>query len=89
MGLYHYVVCTMLPSGLNTVDIPWPHSDGEIAFFWQAEKRSRWSIARMLFMLVSSFTCSVNCVQVPLLEPSPPDHRIFPPRLLPHQQITG
>ena len=66
MGLYHYAVCTMLPSGLNTVDIAWPHSDGEIAFFWQAEKGSRWSIARSLFMLVSSCTCSVNCIQVPL-----------------------
>ena len=33
------------------------HSDDEIVFFWQAEGRTRWSIARVLFMLVSFCTC--------------------------------
>lgn len=55
MGWDLYIVCTLLPSGLKTVDT-W-HSDEEIAYFWQAERRTRWSVARILFMLVSSCTC--------------------------------
>jgi hypothetical protein len=61
MGLYYYLVCIFLPSILNIIDI-W-HSDGEMAFFWQAERRTRWSLARILFMLVSSCACSVNYPQ--------------------------
>lgn len=51
MGLYYYLVCTFLPSKSNIVDTQ--HSDDEIAHFWQAERRARWSVARVLFMLVS------------------------------------
>ena len=55
MGLYHHIVCTLPSAGLNTVDTS--HSDGEIAFFWQAKNKLRWSVARILFMLVSYCTC--------------------------------
>jgi len=61
MELYYYLVCTLLPSISNIIDIS--HSDGELAFFWQAERRTRWSVARILFMLVSSCACSVNYAQ--------------------------
>lgn len=61
MGLYYYLVCMLLPSILIVIDIS--HSDGEMAFFWQAERRIRWSIARILFMLVSPFTCLVHYAQ--------------------------
>ena len=44
-----------LASRLNIVDTR--HSDDEVAFFWQAERRSRWSLARILFMMVGSSTC--------------------------------
>lgn len=53
MGLYYYLVCIRLPFILIVIDVS--HSDGEMAFFWQAERRSRWSVARILFMLVSPF----------------------------------
>ena len=52
MELYYYLVCTLLPSISNIIDIS--HSDGEMAYFWQAERRTRWSIARTLFMVVGS-----------------------------------
>ena len=48
---------SILPSRSNTVDDRRGivHSDDEIVFFWQAERRARWSIAQVLFMLVSLF----------------------------------
>lgn len=55
MGLYYYLVCILLPFPLVIINIS--HSDGEMAFFWQAERRSRWSVARILFMLVRPFAC--------------------------------
>ena len=61
MGLYYYLVCILLPSILIIIDVS--HSDGEMAFFWQAERRTRWSVARILFMLVSPLTCSVHYAQ--------------------------
>jgi len=62
MGLYYYLVCISLPSISIIADIS--HSDGEKAFFWKAEGRTRWSVARTLFMLVSSCACSVNHAQI-------------------------
>jgi hypothetical protein len=61
MGPYYYLVCIFLSLILSIIDI-W-HSDGEMAFFWQAERRTRWSAARILFMLVIFCTCSVNYAQ--------------------------
>jgi hypothetical protein len=61
MGLYHYLVCILPPPILNIIDTS--HSDGEMAFFWQAERRSRWSPARILFMIVGFFICWVNHAQ--------------------------
>jgi len=29
------------------------YSDGEVALFWKVERRSRWEVGRVLFMLVS------------------------------------
>lgn len=52
MGLYYYLVRTLLPPELNSADTP-PRDD-EIVYFWQSERRARWSVARMLFMLVTS-----------------------------------
>ena len=56
MGLYHHLVCTFLPSGLILLKSR-TFSDGEISFFWKAERRSRWSVARILFIVVSSSIC--------------------------------
>ena len=56
MGLHYYLVWTLLPSELILLK-PRTFSDGEIAFFWQAERRSRWSVARILFILVSPSIC--------------------------------
>lgn len=55
LGLCHHLVCTPLSSRQKTVDNP--NSEDEIRIFWQAERRSRWSIARILFMMVGSCIC--------------------------------
>jgi len=55
VGLYYHLVCTLLPSGLNIVDAP--QSDGEMAFFWQAKRQLRWSLARILFIVVRPCAC--------------------------------
>jgi len=62
MELHYYLVCILLPSISNIIDTS--HSDGEMTFFWQTERRTRWSIARTLFMVVGSCTCSVNYAQI-------------------------
>ena len=55
MGLYHHLVCVLSSSRSNIVnDLP---SDSEITFFWRANRQSRRSVARMLFMLVSFCAC--------------------------------
>src|SRR5258706_4073682 len=56
MGLHHHLVWTFLPSGLILLKSR-TFSDGEISFFWNAERRSRWSAARILFIVVSSSIC--------------------------------
>ena len=56
MGLHHHLVWVLISSGLILLK-PRMFSDGEIAFFWQAERRSRWSVARILFILVSPSIC--------------------------------
>ena len=53
MGLHYHLVSALLPSGLIVL-ILHALSDGEITFFWEAERRSRWSVARILFIVVSS-----------------------------------
>jgi hypothetical protein len=59
MGLYHHLVCTFSPFELMLLMLH-TRSEGELAFFWRAERRSRWSVARVLFILVSSPICWVN-----------------------------
>jgi hypothetical protein len=56
MGLHHHLVCNSLSSE-SVLLMPRALSDGEITFFWEAERRSRWSIARILFILASSSIC--------------------------------
>jgi hypothetical protein len=63
MELHHHPVCTFERFKLDIVDAL--QSDGEISFFWQAERQSRWSPVRILFMLVSSCACSANSAQLP------------------------
>jgi len=87
MGLYNYLVCILLPSISNIIDIP--HSHGELAYFWQAERCARWSVARTLFMVVSSCTFFGElCLNLRFVEPLLPDHRIFPPHLLAREPIS-
>jgi len=54
VGLYYYFVCTLAPSSPKIVNAP--QSDGEMVLFWQAKGQVRWSAARILFMVVSSYT---------------------------------
>jgi hypothetical protein len=51
MGLYNHLVCPFSHLMLKIMNAL--HSDGEMAFFWQAKRQLRLSPARVLFMLVS------------------------------------
>jgi len=59
MGLHHHLVCTSSPFG-PVLLMAGTCSEGEMAFFWRAERRSRWSVARILFILVSFPIYRVN-----------------------------
>jgi len=52
MGLYQHLVCTLPP--LPEYCSRSAQSDGEMAYFWEARRELRWSIARVLFIVVSS-----------------------------------
>lgn len=63
-------------------------SDGEIDFFWQAERRSRWSTVRILFMLVSPYTCRGSITRLTSPEPLLPAHFLFSACVLARKPIT-
>jgi len=72
MGLYYHVVRTLSTIRPNIVDTT-HYRDSEIAFFWQAKRQLRWSVARILFMLVSFCTCSLYSCSISSLQ-----NRYFP-----------